>query len=174
MNNYIKYIVIPILVVLALSQVCQAGDWLEIHGASKHRQYGYWEEVTTPEYRADGVGLQPARVAHTEYIKRPYNETNLGVGLMHGLDEHIEVGFGYYENSYNRNSFYTGLDYHTSDRRPIRAGVSAGIVSGYAGYQAPVIILPNITMRVCDSARIKVGYLPGDTGLVTFTMGVRF
>ena len=153
MDNYIKYIVIPILVVLALTQVCQADDWMEIHIGSNHAGEGYTNQ--------DGNF-------------QPYNETNLGVGLMHGLDEHIEVGFGYYENSYNRNSFYTGLDYHTSDRRPIRAGVSAGIVSGYAGYQAPVIILPNITMRVCDSARIKVGYLPGDTGLVTFNMGVRF
>ena len=153
MSPYIKYIILPILITLALSQLVYAGDWMEFHIGSNHAGEGYVNE------RGDF---------------QPYNETNLGVGLMHGIDEHTEVGFGYYDNSYNRSSFYTGLDYHTSDRLPIRLGVSAAIVSGYAGHQPPVILLPNVTVRVCDSARIKIGWLPGNDGLVTLTAGVNF
>jgi len=141
----LKHVVIGGMVVAAALFTCyaRAGEhWTEMHIGSRHAD------------REAG-----------------YNETNLGLGYMYGVNPHVEVGAGFYKNSEYNQTQYVGGDLHTDTRYPIRVGVSAGMVTGYAN--TIVMVLPNVTMTE-GRVRIKVGWLPGNNGLIALTTGFRF
>lgn len=140
---------------IMLPLTCSAGDWASIHIGSSHSKATYFD---------DSGDIHE------------YNETNLGLGVMSSTDKYTELGAGYYRNSFNRNSFYAGADFHTSDDNAVRAGVSFFAVTGYE--ESYVMPLPNITARINSQIRVSVGYLPAKDNdgadVITLTLGVAF
>ena len=149
LTNAILFIFIMLGVTWAYQ--AHADDWVEVHIGSKHSEDTYYD--------------------HETYEKKEFNETNLGLGYMHGLNEHIEVGFGGYKNSYNIDSFYTGFDLHTDTRDFVRLGVRAGIITGYDF--TPIMVLPNVTFTN-GNVRMMVGWIPGEINVITVSAGFKF
>lgn len=137
------------VVAIGISKAHAGEDWVEVHVGSKHSE---------PTYRDRGVD-------------REFNETNLGLGYMRGINRHVEVGFGGYKNSYERTSLYTGADVHTDTRNHARLGVSVGWITGY--YETDIMVLPNVTFSD-QHVRVKFGFIPGKIKVVTVTAGFKF
>lgn len=141
------------LALLLLSSSAGASPWIEGHLLSNHGEDMYTYEGET----------------------HVYNERHQGVGVALPLTLHTEVGAGYFKNSYNIDSYYAGVDVHTSSRRGARIGVSVYLVDGYMDTPTPTFItaLPNIVLAT-DNVRVKVGYMPVGVSVLTMSIGFRF
>ena len=139
---------------LLMTSSVPAEPWIELHAGSKHGESTYYD---------------------LRGHKQEYNETNLGLGIMFPVNQHLEVGAGFFKNSYNINTLYTGFDIHTTDRAPVRYGLSVALVDGYQDTPTPtrVMVLPNLTMGN-EHIRLKIGIIPIGVPLVTLTVGFRF
>ncbi|MCP4342896.1 MAG: hypothetical protein GY799_29440 [Desulfobulbaceae bacterium] len=120
---------------------------------SNHSEPGYWTR--------DGY--------------REFNENNTGGGISHEISNNFEVGAGFFKNSYGNRSVYGGVDFHTSRTRLVSIGVSLGPITGYANTPQAThwMVLPNIVMNY-GPVRTKIGYIPGDISVLTYTVGVGF
>lgn len=135
--------------------------WGEVHLASRHSQPTYNHATT---YRGYGGSYKTTE-------QREFNERNLGLGAMYGINPHVEIGAGFYKNSYNRTSVYVGGDLHTDSRRAVRLGVRTGAITGYE--ESDWMILPNVTVG-SDHVRLMVGVIPGKISVLTATVGMLF
>lgn len=94
---------------------------LDINIGSRHSEGTYWGL----ENRSRG------------YIEKKYNENNFGVGLSYGYRTWVDFKTGFFENSYEKNSFYIGAFIHKdiylfrSKMWLIAPGVNVGGVTGY-------------------------------------------
>ena len=129
--------------------------WGEYHMGSRHSEL-YW-------YDDKGE-------------RHEFNETNTGGGVSFGVHPNLEIGVGFFRNSYNNTSVYAGVDIHTDSRKPLRVGVSVAPITGYKDtpQDTHFMVLPNVVMRA-GQIRTKVGIMPiGEIKLITLTVGVGF
>ena len=141
--------VVTLVIIAVIPKGVQAADvWLDLHVASRHAQPGDY---------MDGV-------------YKAFNENNEGIGLSIAVHEYVDVSVGAYDNSYYKRSNYAGVDVHTAVSNYVRLGVSAGYVSGYEFTN--VMVLPNVTF-IANRFKARIGVIPGDKGVVTFSVGVR-
>ncbi len=85
-----------------------------------------------------------------------FNEDNFGLGIRFPIKNTERFGFtaGTYNNSYDRQSFYTGItfdhDLCKSDNYVCKAGIIGGLVSGYdkdtSASAIQPIALPQLTL----------------------------
>lgn len=78
-----------------------------------------------------------------------FNEVNPGLGYEYPLSESHTLGFGFYDNSYNRNTDYI-LDLWqplqwTPDIGKIKFGLAMGLVSGYEGESFEPMAVPMLS-----------------------------
>lgn len=107
-----------------------------------------------------------------------FNERNLGLGLAIDLSGGFAVRGGVYDNSYDRSSVYLSGDWHTSGSN-VRAGIQAGLVSGYDGTQQGAgVVTPYLMPYLAVGSRTvkaEVGCIPpiGGIGVITLSVSVR-
>ena len=120
--------------------------YLDIHIASHHF-------ATEPYYQySDGTR-----------VYENWNETNQGIGLDVGIDDHVSLMAGYIENSYDVTDWYAGADIHT-DRSGdgFVAGVSLMYAPGYENTPSPSMLpLPNLSYQY-GPVRAKISGFPGE------------
>lgn len=109
---------------------------LVLHGASHHT--GQRTETVTQLVPVDTcTRIDKRRVCSSTLEPRavdvavPYNERNLGAGLRAQLAPAWAVQGGVYRNSYDRTSVYALADWTPLAAGPVRAGLFAGLASGY-------------------------------------------
>jgi len=155
-------------VVLLISTGVHADVWIDLHIGSMHAD---------DEYQI-GTSSAPLEQEWREFDYVPYNQVNLGIGLDYGINKYNSVIAGFYDNSYNRLSFYGGWDLHTDDTEAVSFGITGGLVSGYEhtpnihSKDSPVVVMPNIVFSN-EYARIKVGFIPAKDGVVNISIGVK-
>lgn len=83
--------------------------------------------------------------AHERKMGMAYNENNQGIGIRLGDG----VFFGYYENSYFKDSFYAGKEFQWRLKGPVHVGITAGAVSGYGhiGLALQPYVLPELVLK---------------------------
>ncbi len=142
--------------------------WGEYHVGSNHSEPGYYQ----PKYYTSRVTNKPVQVGSTYH---EYNENNTGGGLSYEVTNHIEIGAGFFKNSYHNTSIYSGADLHTDRRKRISVGISVAAVTGYKDTpeNTHVMILPNVVVGN-EHLRMKIGYVPGAVSLTTLTVGIGF
>ncbi len=112
-----------------------------------------------------------------------YNENNDGFGMTFGYSDMLDIKFGYYENSYNKTSLYTGIvlnkDYYIFNKIVISPGIGVMLASGYddTPMNAPVIapiLHPSIAIGH-KNLRSTIGYIPyGEDKVFTFQTQILF
>lgn len=95
---------------------------------------------------------------HTNRSK-DYNEFNYGLGFRHCLYHHVDVAYGWYHNSNNKDSLYFSVPLTVRMGR-IGVGFVPGIVLG--GYKQPVIPIapPTASFRLTKEMTLAVVYVP--------------
>ena len=173
----------------AASAEYERETWVNIHAGSTHIAsdcwYNYQETswfdpaATAWKYGPDGDKVGLIRVNHK------WNERNFGLGLDHDLNEYVSAVGGFFDNSFDITTYYAGLDFHTSRRRSVQAGITIAPMKGYEDtiMPSPVMVHPNVTAEH-GRARVSVGWIPGsvlerltgDEGIdvITLTFGVKF
>lgn len=77
-----------------------------------------------------------------------FNEDNFGIGIRFPIKNTERFGFtaGTYNNSYDRQSFYTGItfdhDFCAGNKYVCKAGIIGGLVSGYDKHTSASAIQP--------------------------------
>lgn len=142
--------IVAILLLLSLCSPVQAEIWLDVPLKSHHSDAGYYKGGELKEF----------------------NENNIGLGVAYGLNNNVELIAGGYRNSYYKSSFYAGSDFHTSSKRTVRVGISAGVISGYP--EGCLALLPNVVFST-KPVRVKIGWYPkykNSTSAVSISIGV--
>lgn len=80
-----------------------------------------------------------------------YNEHNRGVGI-----EYQSYVAGYYKNSTHQDTFYAGYVWRPIDFGYVKAGILAGVVTGY---QVPLIAVPTINIGT-DNYSVDLIFAP--------------
>lgn len=138
------------LAALSAPLISQADTWIDISLGSMHNQDTYLVNGEVNEL----------------------NESNPGIGIAYKHNDNVEFIGGAYKNSFDVNSVYAGADFHTSSKRPVRLGISTGLITGY---EYPVAAMPNIVFSN-DKVRVKIGAFPpyqDSPGAITFSVGIK-
>ena len=146
-------------ILVAMSQNVVAKNWINIHVASKHERESY----------QDGKGNE----IH-------YNENNFGIGFSYSLVSYIDAKGGFFKNSYNKTSWYAGLDMHTSYNNLFAVGIDVGAATGYD--ETPVsdtkivpIAMPHLSL-IFKNFKFQLGYIPPVspklTSVLTFSVSI--
>lgn len=155
-----QYIALTIFFVITLpTQALDIYEWtLDINTASKHDNINYGRNQT-------------------------YNENNNGLGFSFGYSEAIDIKLGYYKNSYNKTSVYTGFvfnkDYYFHNDFVISPGLGLMFATGYDKVlnNVPIVapmLHPSISFGF-RTLRSTIGYLPYSTNKVlTFQTQIQF
>ncbi len=129
--------VLSVLSVLCFSpaQAAQGDKWLELNGTSLHGDSSYfagWQRKPT-RVADDGTVLSWRRAERRE----PYNSDNKGFGIRYGVNRQLDAFSGFYTNSYNKMSFYGGMQFkqpvHLGHGWYVAPGLKFGVVTGYDG-----------------------------------------
>ncbi len=139
-----------LMAALSAPLICNADIWIDIPVMSKHNQDTYLVNGEVKEL----------------------NENNPGIGIAYKHNDNVEFIGGAYKNSFDVNSIYAGADFHTSSKRPVRVGISTGLITGY---NYPVAAMPNVVISN-DNVRIKIGGFPpyqDSPGAITFSIGIK-
>jgi hypothetical protein len=169
------------------SNAAKGDFWLEVNGTSFHGESDYhdgWDRTYYPDYDW-GKPLPVDNLLYTqkngEYSfftetekRRKFNSANFGLGLKYGLAKYADAFVGFYDNSYDKTSFYGGVnikrDFHPGGGKfRVAPGLKLGLVTGYAGTPdndaawgpgdtAPMAI-PNIEVGY-GSVYTNAGYIP--------------
>jgi hypothetical protein len=117
---------------------------------------------------------------HSKCTKQ-YNEQNFGLGLAYKVNKTFDLMAGFYDNSFNVQSTYVGVNIgHTFGH--FTPGIMIGGINGYTfdGLEESEFgpaLLPNVSFDA-DRFQINVGYIPADFGgksaVLTFRAGFRF
>lgn len=112
-----------------------------------------------------------------------YNEENNGFGMTYGYSETLDIKAGFFDNSYNKTSFYGGAvfnhDYYVFNDMVISPGLGLIFATGYRNTPANApaiapILYPTITLGH-KTLRSTVGYVPyGEDTVFTFQTQVQF
>lgn len=150
----------------------QGDSYLYFHGISSHLNADGWysESATSP------CGCHKFT---------PYREFNPGLGLGYEVVNYIEARAGFFLNSYDRTSLYTGINWHTTYARPLSVGFQAGLVTGYENTPATDFENTKLTGYVLPTVRgnadgfsIEMGFIPAlggnKGGLITLSFAVQF
>lgn len=86
-----------------------------------------------------------------------FNRDNFGVGVERRLSDSVSLEAGYYNNSYNRSTFYAAASYLPLQAKlgdlTLKAGVMAGVATGYE-QEAPKISRGGLTPMVTIKATV--------------------
>lgn len=92
-----------------------------------------------------------------------YNETNSGLGYEWQASEHVNYSLGFFENSYEKTSWYASAFYgHTVaswEWGKIRLGITGGLVTGYPANAILPLFLPT-AMIEAKRFGVNIGYSP--------------
>lgn len=112
-----------------------------------------------------------------------YNEENKGFGVTYGYSNHIDIKFGFFENSYYNTSVYAGAvlnqDFYLFNNLVVSPGLGLMLSTGYddTPIDAPVIapiFHPSISFGL-KSMRSTIGYIPyGEDKVITFQTQILF
>lgn len=140
--------------------------------------FGYSSNTLSSE-----VWLNTHLASYHHQAQYEYNENNLGLGISYPLSPEFDLVTGFYENSYNKTSYYAGYRRHTADNYGFSVGISAVVVTGYedtryTSASAIVMFLPNLTYSL-KNFRVELGIIPAFskrdyTAVTTFTIGTKF
>ena len=122
------------IVTLLYAGVLQAADW--------------WLTATLTSYHFD---------------RRGYNEKNYGLGAEYHWDETYRGGFGFYENSYYRRTYYLMAQWLPIHSGNWHTGMSVGLVSGYEK-NAVVVPIPTVAYEN-DKVGVNLGITPAFIGV---------
>jgi hypothetical protein len=149
---------LPILTATT-ARAMDKGDWsLDINGASWHSHRRYNENGDI----------------------RKFNQTNLGVGGSYAWSDHVDLKLGFFDNSYEQNSFYAGAylhkDFYSGDWA-VSPGIALLLVSGYddTPEDAPTVApIPLFGVAFGHRAlKLNVGYVPfGEVDFATVQLQV--
>lgn len=100
-------------------------------------------------------------------ILREYNSKNAGLGVNYGLNKYVEAFVGFYDNSYNKNTFYGGAKLKhdfVMGNVVVTPGISVGVSTGYEDtvvqadkYQFIAMPTVRVTYR---GVGLTIGYVP--------------
>ncbi len=115
MRSYLRLFTCTLLVT-SLSPIASAmdpEDWsLDINGLSWHSERRYVENGESSKY----------------------NQTNLGLGGSYGWSADLDLKLGFFDNSYEKNSFYAGVYWHRDfyyGNWTVAPGIALLLVTGY-------------------------------------------
>lgn len=137
----------------------QGDMWVNAHLMSKHGSDNY------TDIRTDEI--------------KPYNETNLGLGLEYEMKDNSSIRAGFFDNSHNETSVYGLVNVHTSYGTGVSVGINVGLATGYearSGTTVTMVVLPAINFQY-DRVRVELGAIPaiGEySSVMTLSAGVRF
>jgi hypothetical protein len=169
MNYILKYLT-PLIALTWLSSGALSAQelWLDVHLLSNH----------SADYYYDGCDRRAYDDRNICQVKRPFNENNLGLGLGYELNRYVELGVGFYENSYYNTSVYAGGDVHiplvATPRGHVKLGAAIAFVTGYENTptQTPILFLPTLTVGN-EHVRAKIGFAPvGEVTFYTLSVGI--
>jgi len=161
-HQWLGLIVAALLTGMFLSE-CEAANndlWLDINMGSYHER-GYW-------WTRDDNGT---------ITEGEFNQKNFGLGLTYGINNYVDINGGFYDNSYNKNSFYAGaiIKYPLpipSDYLRVEPGIKLNVATGYTGtpddedtwnglMAAPML---HLGVQIVDTVGIAIGYVPDFDG----------
>ncbi len=163
-HQWIGFIIAALLTGMFLASECDAAEndlWLDINMGSHHER-GYW-------WTRDDNG---------NITEGEFNQKNFGLGLTYGVDKYIDVYGGFYDNSYNNNSFYAGalvkypLFTKKSNWLRLEPGIKLTAATGYLDtpdekdtingiMYAPML---HLGIQIVDTVGISLGYVPDIDG----------
>ena len=182
------------------SNAAKGDFWLEVNGTSFHGESDYHDgyERRYGELR-DLVGHPGCCIANEDYTRlyvkeerrKNYNSANYGFGLKYGLAKYADAFVGFYDNSYDKTSFYGGVNikrdfYPGGGKFRVAPGLKLGLTTGYEGTPdddaawgpggtAPMAV-PNIEVGY-GSVYTNAGYIPAigeqSTWVVMVQGGIR-
>ena len=102
------------------------------------------------EARADEWYLSPGGVSLHQDRHAGYNERNTGISAAWKRDDEMAVSAGQYGNSLHRRSYFAAVRWTPVSVGPLRAGMLAGVVTGYdANGGGPIpVVLPAVVGAV--------------------------
>lgn len=88
-----------------------------------------------------------------------YNETNPGLGYEWQANERVNYSFGYFKNSYAKDSFFATTFYSPYSIGKVRIGLVLGAVTGYPENPVLPMILPTAMVEF-EHFGLNVAYSP--------------
>lgn len=96
--------------------------------------------LTSPPSQAEDAWVVATLTSYHFNRDRNYNEHNFGLGVEVQHTPEIWSSFGFYKNSYNKETMYLFSTWVPARVGEIRFGASVGIVTGYEHYPAWVLL----------------------------------
>lgn len=165
-------LVVLLLVSTSVAAFEESQIYIDLHVTSWHNQENFYTEVPV-YYRAHPMYHNEPK---TQTIATPFNSNNGGIGIRGELEDWLDVGFGFYKNSFYKTSVYGGIEIHTSRKRFVSLGLTLMAVSGYMDTPTPtpVIVMPVINLGIPEIG-MRVGYMPfGEVPFATMSFYVGF
>jgi len=88
-----------------------------------------------------------------------YNEQNTGLGYEWAATEHVNYGFGFYNNSYDQSSVYASVFRELFSVGRLRGGLTAGLVTGYPRASVLPFLFPTLAYEH-DRFGVNLSYSP--------------
>ena len=88
-----------------------------------------------------------------------YNEQNTGLGYEWAATEHVNYGFGFYNNSYDQSSVYASVFREFFSVGRLRGGLTAGLVTGYPRASVLPFLFPTLAYEH-DRFGVNLSYSP--------------
>lgn len=107
----------------------------------------------------------------SEYgFDKPWNETNIGLGLVYQYNDNHSVAVGYYDNSINYTSIYASYKYSVRLSDSITTGLEFNLVTGYNKSVLP-IITPQISFEIIEDVELNFNIIPKVKELTPMVIG---
>ena len=104
-----------------------------------------------------------ATLASYHFERKGYNEQNYGAGLEYHHDDVWMGGFGFYENSYYRRTYYAMAIWMPIEEGNWRFGLAGGLASGYREYPVFVVV-PTVSYEI-QRVGFNLGVTPAFIGV---------
>lgn len=99
---------------------------------------------STPEKRWFNLGAFSKHSGKRLDTGHDYNEQNTGLGYEWAATEHVNYGFGFYNNSYDQSSVYASVFREFFSVGRLRGGLTAGLVTGYPRASVLPFLFPTL------------------------------